>query len=179
MKKISFLVIIAASLLTTACVYPPPGDGYDSPEYGESGPAVLPPMVILDADPFYYYNGYHYHYLNGRWFYSRSKNGPWNDLPRNRYPREVRFKEGHRDMERGHYKDHDGSQNVRPGEGGRGGDHGRNRDGRGDHGWNRDHGGDRGGDRGGSRDGKGDHGGGSGGDRDSRDSTDFHGRDRN
>ena len=173
MKRLSLLAIVAASLLTTACVYPPPGDGYDSPGYGEMGPTILPPLVILDADPFYYYNGYHYHYLNGRWFYSRSRSGPWTDLPRNHYPREVRFKEGNRDTGRGHFMDHDGSQNVRSGETGRGGD----REGRGDHGGNRDGRGD----HGGNRDGRGDHGGGSdrGGDRDSHDNSDFHGRDRN
>jgi len=102
MKKISLLVIIAASLLMTACAVPPAGDeGYDSPGYGETMPAPLPPLVILDAEPYYFHNGYHYHYLNGRWFYSRSRSGPWTDLPRHHYPREVRYKDS--DGGRGHH----------------------------------------------------------------------------
>jgi hypothetical protein len=94
MKKVSLLVIIAASFLTTACVVPPPGDeGYDSPEYGDMRPVPLPPLVVLDAESYYFHNGLHYHYLNGRWLYSRSRSGPWTDLPRHHYPREVRYKE--------------------------------------------------------------------------------------
>ena len=161
MKGISLLAIIAASLLTTSCVYPPVGDGYDSPGYGDMGPTMLPPLVILDTEPYYFYNGYHYHYLNNRWYYARDRRGPWTDLPRNHYPREVKFKEGNRDAGRGHYKEHDDSQNVRSKETVRGGD----RDGRGDHG--------------GDRDRSEDHGGGYGGGRDSHDNSDFHGRDRN
>ena len=154
MKRISLMAIVAASLLITSCVYPPVGDGYDSPGYGDMGPTILPPMVILDTEPYYFYNGYHYHYLNDRWYYSRNRRGPWTDLPRNHYPREVRFKEGNRDVGKGHSpQDRDGSQNVRSGETGRGGD----RDRRGDHGGSYDR----------------------GGDRDSRDNSDFHGRDRN
>jgi hypothetical protein len=39
-----------------------------------------------------YYNNYHYHYRNDRWYYSNSRSGPWVDLPRDRYPKEVGFK---------------------------------------------------------------------------------------
>jgi hypothetical protein len=104
MKKITLLVIIAVSLLTTACAVPPAGDEeYGSPGYGDTMPAPLPPLVILEAEPYYFHNGYHYHYLNGRWFYSRSRSGPWTDLPRRHYPREVRYKD--RDGGRGYHED--------------------------------------------------------------------------
>jgi hypothetical protein len=53
----------------------------------------LPPIVVLGAEPYYAQNGYHYHYRNDGWSYSRSKRGPWLDLPRDRYPREVRHKD--------------------------------------------------------------------------------------
>jgi hypothetical protein len=103
MKRMFLLANVAVSLLTAACVVPPPGDDgygssgyrdYGSPGYGETGLAPLPPVVILDADPYYFQNGYHYHYLNGRWLYSRSRGGPWTDLPRSHYPKEVRHRGG-------------------------------------------------------------------------------------
>jgi hypothetical protein len=89
MKRISILMFIAVSLLT-ACVVVPAGRGHHSD--GVMIAPVLPSLVVLDAEPYYFYSGYHYHYTNSRWLYSRSKNGPWADLPRDRYPKEVRFK---------------------------------------------------------------------------------------
>ncbi|MHB8828614.1 MAG: hypothetical protein ACYC6Q_03660 [Syntrophales bacterium] len=44
-------------------------------------------------DPYYAYGGYHYYYNNDQWYYSRSRGGPWVDLPRDRYPKEVRYKD--------------------------------------------------------------------------------------
>jgi len=53
---------------------------------------ALPSVVVLEEEPYYYQSGYHYHYQNNIWFYSSSRSGPWVELPRDRYPKEVRFK---------------------------------------------------------------------------------------
>lgn len=53
---------------------------------------ALPEIVVLEEAPYYFYGGYHYYYRNDLWFYSRSRSGPWVELPRDRYPRETRFK---------------------------------------------------------------------------------------
>jgi hypothetical protein len=74
---------------------------------------VLPHIVVMEQEPYYYHQGYHYHYTNDRWYYSKSKSGPWKDLPRSHYAKEVKYKkehwkydEGrnqyHRDDNRGH-----------------------------------------------------------------------------
>lgn len=59
----------------------------------------LPPLVVLDAEPYYVHGGYHYYYQNGGWYYAHSRRGPWAELPRDHYPREVRFRD--RGAERG------------------------------------------------------------------------------
>jgi hypothetical protein len=57
---------------------------------------ALPSIVVLESEPYYYHSGYHYHYQNDRWFYSTERSGPWVELPRDRYPKETRFKgKGH------------------------------------------------------------------------------------
>ncbi len=85
MKKL-FLTLIFAILMCVACVVVP----------GPRGPEVVIapplPLTVELVDPYYYHGGYHYYYNNDRWYYSQSKGGPWMDLPRNHYPREVRFK---------------------------------------------------------------------------------------
>jgi len=53
---------------------------------------ALPSIVVLEEEPYYFQGGYHYHYRNDHWFYSNSRSGPWMELPRDRYPKEVRFK---------------------------------------------------------------------------------------
>lgn len=92
MKRILISTLLAVSLLT-ACAVVPAGRGY-----GPDGAMIvplLPPLVVLDAEPYYYYDGFHYHYNNDRWYYSRSRSGPWADLPRDHYPNEVRYKGRH------------------------------------------------------------------------------------
>ena len=54
---------------------------------------ALPPVVVLEAEPYYVQGGYHYHYQNNGWYYSNSRSGPWAPLPRDRYPKEVRYKD--------------------------------------------------------------------------------------
>ena len=103
MKKFFLTVIFATSmcLSCTATVGP----------YG-AGVAIAPPLpaTVELVDPYYVYRGYHYYYHNDRWYYSQARDGRWIDLPRNHYPREVRFK-GNRDerdwkddRDRGHEK---------------------------------------------------------------------------
>jgi hypothetical protein len=53
---------------------------------------ALPVTVELDADQYYYQNGYYYNYQGDVWFYAESRQGPWVRLPRNRYPRNVHYK---------------------------------------------------------------------------------------
>ncbi len=48
------------------------------------------PVVVELYEPYYVYKNYHYVYNGERWYYSSSKTGPWIDLPRDRYPREIR-----------------------------------------------------------------------------------------
>jgi len=62
----------------------------------------LPPIVVFDTAPYYVYQGCHYHYRDNGWFYSRSKDGPWTTLPRDRYPKEIRHTDGRRWDDHGH-----------------------------------------------------------------------------
>jgi len=84
-KRILLAVLLAAILLAACAV-----------RTGYRGEAIivpaLPSIVVLEEEPYYFYNNYHYHYRNDRWYYSNSRSGPWTDLPRDRYPKEVRFK---------------------------------------------------------------------------------------
>jgi len=86
MKRILLPVLFAAFLLVGCLVAP-----------GRRGSGIvvvpaLPSIVVLEEEPYYYHGGYHYYYRNGGWSYSTSRNGPWVELPRDRYPKEVRFK---------------------------------------------------------------------------------------
>jgi hypothetical protein len=109
MKRIAISMLVAVSLLT-ACVVTPAGRGHRS---GVMIAPILPSVVVLETEPYYFYSDYYYHYTNDRWYYSRSRNGPWADLPRDHYPKEVRFKErdGQRDRDRG--RDDDRGRNDR------------------------------------------------------------------
>ena len=67
---------------------------------------ALPSIVVFESEPYYYQDGYHYHYQSDRWYYSNSRSGPWAELPRDRYPNEVRYRgryeERGRDENRGY-----------------------------------------------------------------------------
>jgi hypothetical protein len=91
--------LLAASLLSACVVGPARGPDY------VVAPA-LPVIVELDLVP-YYHGGYYYHYRHrdNRWIYSRSQTGPWHDLPRDRYPREIRYKDRDRDRDRNRGRD--------------------------------------------------------------------------
>ncbi len=100
MKKLLIIAPLVA-LLLTACFVVPTRHGTEL----VAAPA-LPLVVELGADPYYYQSGYYYYYNNNRWSYSNSRTGPWTDLPRNHYPREVRYRRGGdrqgRDQDRDH-----------------------------------------------------------------------------
>jgi len=85
------MLIVAplTALLLTACIVAPA-------HYG-SGLVVAPALplrVELGVDPYYYQSGYYYYYNDDRWGYSNSRSGPWVDLPRSHYPKELRFRDG-------------------------------------------------------------------------------------
>lgn len=103
MKRISILMLIAASLLT-ACMVVPTGRGHRSD--GVMIAPFLPSVVVLETEPYYYYSDYHYHYTSDRWYYSKSRKGPWAELPRDRYPKEVRYKGKGWKHDRDRYDDH-------------------------------------------------------------------------
>lgn len=81
-----YIAFLAAPLLT-ACVVTPADYGP-----GFAVAPALPLIVELGADPYYYNSGYYYYYHNNSWSYSNAKTGPWRELPRDRYPREVRHR---------------------------------------------------------------------------------------
>ena len=82
---------------------------------------ALPSIVVLDAEPYYQHGEYYYYYQNDRWSYSNSKGGPWMELPRDRYPKEVKFKSKGGDQGQG------GDQG-KGGDKGQGGDQGKSGD---------------------------------------------------
>ena len=95
MKLLLFAMLFAVSLLTACVVAPGP--------YGEAVLApALPPVVTLQDEPYYYNRGYYYWYHNNAWYYSHSRNSKnWYSLPRDRYPKEFRYKGRHWDREHG------------------------------------------------------------------------------
>ena len=95
MKKHVIFSLFALLILTACVVSPGPS------EYGGVTVSPLPAVVVLGSDPYYYQNGYYYYYQNNNWRYSKSRSGPWSNLPRSHWPKEIR----HRD--RNHYQDRD------------------------------------------------------------------------
>lgn len=95
------LVVLFAAFMLTACFVSPGPYGYDV--------VVAPPLpaiVEFSSEPYYYQSGYHYFYQNNTWQYSRDRNGPRMELPRDRWPKEIRYK-GRGDQGRGFKHDHD------------------------------------------------------------------------
>jgi hypothetical protein len=103
MKRILISMLITVTLLTACAIVPAGQRGHSSG--GVMIAPFLPPIVVLGVEPYYYYSDFHYRYTNDRWYYSRSRRGPWAELPRNRYPKEVRFKGKDRNQKRGPDKD--------------------------------------------------------------------------
>ncbi len=94
MKK-PILGALAAALGLSACVV----TSRPGPDY-VIAPA-LPVVVELEVAP-YYYGGFYYYYRHPerRWVYARDKRGPWHELPPDRYPREIRYRDHDRDRDR-------------------------------------------------------------------------------
>lgn len=89
MSRTLYAALFAALLLTACYVGPEPRRGY-----GYVVAPALPVIVEIGVEPYYYHSGYYYYYHDRNWSYSHSKAGPWRDLPRDRYPREVRHRDG-------------------------------------------------------------------------------------
>ena len=68
---------------------------------------ALPSVVVLEAEPYYQQGSYFYFYQNNSWSYSNSKSGPWVELPRDRYPKEVKLKDQGRDKGKGENRGQD------------------------------------------------------------------------
>jgi hypothetical protein len=85
MKNVVIGFLISAFLVTGCAI-----------GFGRHGEVVvvpaLPVTVEVDADQYYYQNGYYYHYNGSVWYYSERREGPWRDLPRSHYPKEVRYR---------------------------------------------------------------------------------------
>jgi len=90
MKKTVFIALISAFVFVGCSV------GFMGGRHGGSLVIVptLPLTVELDADNYYYSDGYYYYYQGNEWTYSESRRGPWIRLPRDHYPREVHYR-GH------------------------------------------------------------------------------------
>jgi hypothetical protein len=101
MKKVLFGVLILA-FLVTGCSIGLMGGRHG----GLIIVPVLPVTVELDADDYYYQNGYYYMYRDNIWFYSEYRQGPWIRLPRSHYPKEVHYR-GHEEHEHDKYHEHD------------------------------------------------------------------------
>ena len=88
MKKTVIVALISAFLVTGCAV------GFMGGHHGRSMVIVpaLPETVELDADQYYSQNGYYYRYQGNVWVYSESREGPWSQLPRSHYPKQVRYK---------------------------------------------------------------------------------------
>ncbi|HWR97855.1 MAG TPA: hypothetical protein VN317_05475 [Candidatus Methanoperedens sp.] len=86
MKKV-LLVGLISTLLLAGCMVGPGRGGF-----GVVVVPALPQIVVLEEEPYYQHGGFFYYYQNNSWSYSQSRRGPWRELPRDRYPREVKFK---------------------------------------------------------------------------------------
>ena len=95
--KISVLAGLLGMLLAAGCLMEPGPRGV-----GVTIVPILPTVVVLDADPYYYHEGYHYYYRDHGWYYAQSRNGPWLALPHDHYPREVRYKNENNEHDRRH-----------------------------------------------------------------------------
>lgn len=101
MKRLLLTVLLGVFLLAGCVVGPGPRGS------GVVVVPALPSIVVLETEPYYYQGGYHYFYQNDRWSYSNSRSGPWVELPRDRYPKEVRFKGRGDERGKGEKRGHD------------------------------------------------------------------------
>jgi len=102
--RTAMLVAVVGSMTLTGCLVPGP--------HGRPTLLVppLPALVWLESEPYYVQGGYTYFYRDNNWYYSRQRTGPWVELPRDHYPREVRFRDQRMDHGGGHGDDHGGGR---------------------------------------------------------------------
>ena len=101
--KRTVLAVLLVPLVFAGCLMVPGPRGG-----GVAMVPLLPPVVVLEAEPYYVHEGYYYYYQNNGWYYSHSRSGPWVDLPRDHYPREVRFKDDGAERDGGRDRGHPG-----------------------------------------------------------------------
>ena len=102
MKRTKLYTPLLGTLLLAGCVVSP---AY-GPDYGVA--PALPITVDLDVEPYFYGGFYYYYHQNDHhWTYAHDRAGPWRELPKDRYPREIRFKdhEQYRDRNRERERD--------------------------------------------------------------------------
>ncbi len=85
MKHLVLVALCALFMLSGCVIAPAPPPGYEV----EVAPP-LPAVIELGVEPYYYHSGYYYFYDHDNWRYSRSRSGPWNELPRSHWPKEIR-----------------------------------------------------------------------------------------
>lgn len=84
--SIWFVALFVVFMLSACVLSPGPGG------YGVDVAPALPVIVELDVEPYYYQSGYYYFYQGDRWQYSKSRSGPWIELPRSHWPKEIRHR---------------------------------------------------------------------------------------
>jgi hypothetical protein len=101
MHRTLYAALLAALLLPACYVVP----AHRGPDYVVA--PALPVIVELGVTPYYYHSGFYYYYHDHRWSYSHARTGPWKALPRDHYPREIRFRDRDgRDRDRGRGRDY-------------------------------------------------------------------------
>ena len=99
--KITVLAGLLGLFAITGCLVEPGPRGV-----GMTMVPILPPIVVLDAEPYYVHEGYHYYYRDNGWYYAQSRKGPWVALPRDHYPKEVHYKNASNQRDGRHESDH-------------------------------------------------------------------------
>ena len=51
--------------------------------------APLPPVYVVPDRHLYFYGSFYYYNWQGGWYWSRHQQGPWHELPRDRWPSRV------------------------------------------------------------------------------------------
>lgn len=100
--KTSRVAVLFALCVVTACVVTP-----GPPGSGSITVTPLPAVVELGPEPYYYQQGYYYFYQNNSWRYSQSRRGPWTDLPRSYWPKEIRYRDRGRDQDSDRRREYD------------------------------------------------------------------------
>ena len=99
MHRYLFIPILGILLLTACAV-----------AVGSHGAqvAIAPPLpaIVELVSPYYVHDGYEYYYHGQLWYYAPSRGERWIALPRDRYPKEIRFRGEGREQYQGGRRDH-------------------------------------------------------------------------